>query len=154
MTAMAEHDRSERLEAGNGNYWRDPDGVWRYAWGDGPVPRARDRLDADGEVVGLDAPELAPDALVDAHTIARERGWQPQTLRMVVHRRRHCPPVVSFTGNGQPALYSRAAIKKFDAWLAAKLNAAGLDASRWPPRLLAARDRSREFADMLNDQGH
>jgi hypothetical protein len=143
MTTMAEHDRTERLEAGNGNYWRDEAGVWRYAWGDEPVPGAVDRLEG-GEVVGLDAPELERDQLVDSRTVARERGWRLPTLRIMVHRGRHCPPAVRFAGGHQPALYSRAAIDRFDAWRAARLAAAGLDPSGG--RLRAARDEGGRFA--------
>lgn len=146
MTTMAEHDRTARLEAGNGNYRRDPGaaGRWRCAWTGEEIPGAVDVLDEGGNVVGLDAPELDPAQLVDSRTVAAERGWRLGTLRIMVHRRRHCPPVVRFAGGHQPALYARAAIARFDAWRAAQLAAAGLDPSGG--RLRAPRDEGGRFA--------
>jgi hypothetical protein len=85
---------SDRIEAGNGSYWRDAGGVWRYTLNGEQVPGAQDVYDAAGAIVSMIAPELAPELLLDVDLVAARWEVKPDTVYRYVHDGRLPPPQI------------------------------------------------------------
>jgi hypothetical protein len=93
--------------AGNGNYYRDPAGVWRYTIDHSPV------FDVETDHLGLWAPELVAWRLLDTAGVAALLEVQPATVRALARTDQHyLPPPVARFGRRAP-VWTRPIIDRY-----------------------------------------